>query len=73
MLHKVKKPASWKRWHWQGQIVFVFEDRIEFEVAAEWLAELLAFWVIFAHLSKVFIDVYKFNCMNLLNLYISTF
>jgi hypothetical protein len=43
--------TSWKRWHRQGQmsqIVFVFEDRIEFEVAAEWLkllrfAELVAF------------------------------
>jgi hypothetical protein len=32
--------TSWKTWHWQGQItqiVFVLEDRIEFEVAAEWL------------------------------------
>ena len=43
--------TSWKTWHGQGQmsqIVFVFEDRIEFEVAAEWLkllrfAELVAF------------------------------
>jgi hypothetical protein len=32
--------TSWKTWHRQGQITqieFVFEDRIEFEVAAEWL------------------------------------
>jgi hypothetical protein len=33
--------TSWNPWHRrQGQmtqIVFVFEDRIEFEVAAEWL------------------------------------
>jgi hypothetical protein len=32
--------TSWKTWHRQGQmtqIVFVFEERIEFEVAAEWL------------------------------------
>jgi hypothetical protein len=39
MLREVKKPAD-KRWHRQGhmsQIAFVLEDRIEFEVAAEWL------------------------------------
>jgi hypothetical protein len=33
--------TTWKTWHRQGQltqIVFVFEDRIEFEVAAEWLS-----------------------------------
>jgi hypothetical protein len=32
-------------------------------------AELLVLWVIFGNLSKVFIVVYWFNCMNLFNLY----
>jgi hypothetical protein len=36
---------SWKTWHRQGQIVFVFEDRIEFEVP--WLPEVLVSFTLF--------------------------
>ena len=67
MLHEVKKPAG-KR-DIESQIVFVFENRIEFEVASvnEFrFAGLLAFVSdFFVHL---FVDV-RFNCMNSFNLY----